>query len=166
MMFCMIAMLTISLLFPLLKHPLSMGIMLIMQTVVISILVGMMIKSFWFSYILFIIFLGGALVLFIYMTSTASNEKFNTSMKIMLFIISMVITGTAMQLLTDSMMNNSIKYMKKTPLIADDQILTLTKLFNFQSALLTIMIVLYLLITMIAISHIVNIQDGPMRSKN
>ena len=39
-------------------------------------------KSFWFSYILFIIIIGGILVLFIYIRRLASNEIFSPSNKI------------------------------------------------------------------------------------
>nr|AWN56260.1 NADH dehydrogenase subunit 6 [Euschistus heros] len=65
------------------NHPLSMGLILILQTIMIAMIAGFMAKSFFFSYIITIIMLSGALVLFIYMASVASNEKFNSHVKLM-----------------------------------------------------------------------------------
>ena len=50
-----------------------MGLTLLIQTILVSIISGLITKTFWFSYILFLVFLGGILVLFIYVTSLASN---------------------------------------------------------------------------------------------
>nr|QNV11699.1 NADH dehydrogenase subunit 6 [Rhamphomyia barbata] len=74
-----------SFIFMQMNHPLAMGLMLLMQTFLICLITGLMTKSFWFSYILFLIFLGGMLVLFIYVTSLASNEMFSMSMNLMIF---------------------------------------------------------------------------------
>jgi len=70
-----------SSIFSTIKHPLAMGLILLIQTIFICLLRGLLIKSFWFSYILFLIFIGGILVLFIYVTSLASNEIFSFSIK-------------------------------------------------------------------------------------
>lgn len=59
-----------------LRHPVGLGLTLILHTLLISCVTGLVGGTFWFSYILFLVFLGGVLVLFIYMTSLASNEKF------------------------------------------------------------------------------------------
>jgi NADH-ubiquinone oxidoreductase chain 6 len=53
-----------------------MGLVLIVHTIRIGVVTGIMARNFWFSYILFLVFLGGVLVLFIYITRLASNEKF------------------------------------------------------------------------------------------
>nr|YP_009450293.1 NADH dehydrogenase subunit 6 [Notonecta chinensis]AOW68983.1 NADH dehydrogenase subunit 6 [Notonecta chinensis] len=166
MMMFLCFMLTMSLIFPWLKHPLSMGLILILQTMTVSIISGMMINSFWFSYILFIILLGGALVLFIYMASIASNEKFYFSYKMLMFSMSMMLMSIIMFFLVDSMMINKIKINSKNIFMENEQLMSLIKLFNTQTTSLTIMLVTYLLITMIAITFIVNIYEGPMRSKN
>nr|ALI86981.1 NADH dehydrogenase subunit 6 [Cryptolestes turcicus] len=54
----------ISLMFMFLNHPLSMGLMLLLQTICISILSGIMMINFWYSYMIFLIMIGGMLVLF------------------------------------------------------------------------------------------------------
>merc|ERR1712198_806681 len=72
----------LSLFFTRLSHPLAIGLALLSQTILICLITGLSSSSFWFSYILFLIFLGGILVLFIYVTSLASNEMFTPSITI------------------------------------------------------------------------------------
>nr|YP_004734461.1 NADH dehydrogenase subunit 6 [Agriosphodrus dohrni]ADF65641.1 NADH dehydrogenase subunit 6 [Agriosphodrus dohrni] len=161
--FIMISVLT-SILFLAMKHPLSMGFMLIIQTIMISIITGMLINNFWFSYILLITMLSGALVLFIYMASVASNEKFFSSIKIMMFstfmILMYMITSFIMEMNEESWMS------VKNESLMNDQMLSLLKLFNLHNLTVTIMIISYLFITMIVISYIVNVFEGPLRAKN
>nr|YP_002970719.1 NADH dehydrogenase subunit 6 [Enithares tibialis]ACJ69544.1 NADH dehydrogenase subunit 6 [Enithares tibialis] len=166
MLFMLLMMFTISMLFPWMKHPLSMGMMLILQTMTISLISGMMTNSFWFSYMLFIIILGGALVLFIYMASIASNMKFYFSFKMMLYIIFMMMVSMMIWLMIDSMMINKINMIYTNQFMENEQILSLMKMFNTKTMLLTIMLVIYLLFTMIVITFITNIYEGPMRMKN
>jgi hypothetical protein len=72
------------LIFTQIKHPLAIGLMLLIQTTIVCIIRGTKYKRFWFSYILFIIIIGGMLVLFIYITRLASNEVFSPSNKILI----------------------------------------------------------------------------------
>nr|AVJ52596.1 NADH dehydrogenase subunit 6 [Sphyrocoris obliquus] len=143
-----------------LSHPLSMGFILILQTLIIAISAGMMLSNFFFSYIIMIIMLSGALVLFIYMASVASNEKFKTPVTMMItfsiaFILSIIIINK-LDMMNDYLMNNNIS----------QSMITLTKLFNSMSAYLTIMMIFYLLITMIIVSFIASSSEGPLRMKN
>nr|QCI09373.1 NADH dehydrogenase subunit 6 [Lygaeus sp. FS-2019] len=143
----------LSTMFMMVSHPLSMVIIIIMQTMFISLMTGMMIKSFWFSYIILIIMMSGMLVLFIYMASIASNEKFKFSIKL---TITMMLTPI-------TLLFYNMNYYSTTNL--SDLMMLLQNLFNFPSMLLTIMLTIYLLFTMITVSKIVNIHEGPLRIK-
>nr|YP_010144781.1 NADH dehydrogenase subunit 6 [Sclomina erinacea]QQL93413.1 NADH dehydrogenase subunit 6 [Sclomina erinacea]WGT86907.1 NADH dehydrogenase subunit 6 [Sclomina erinacea]WGT86920.1 NADH dehydrogenase subunit 6 [Sclomina erinacea]WGT86933.1 NADH dehydrogenase subunit 6 [Sclomina erinacea]WGT86946.1 NADH dehydrogenase subunit 6 [Sclomina erinacea] len=154
---------TISITFMFLKHPLSMGLALIMQTINVSLITGMMIDTFWFSYILLITMLSGALVLFIYMASIASNEKFHTSITMMLFIITSMSTVLVLTLLkTQPNMTETIKKMN----LNNEQVLSLIKMFNMHNMIITLTMIIYLFMTMVVISYIVNVHEGPLRMKN
>jgi hypothetical protein len=50
------------------KHPLAIGIILLIQAIITCLIRGLINKRFWFQYILFIVFVGEMLVLFIYIT--------------------------------------------------------------------------------------------------
>nr|AQM40054.1 NADH dehydrogenase subunit 6 [Atlanticus sp. ZJZ-2017] len=154
------------------SHPLAMTLIIIIQTCLASLTVGMMSSSFWFSYILFLIFLGGMLVLFIYITSLASNELFYTSSKILMIII--LFTGIILTftLLSDSYFSNmltknmdlmSLNLIMNTP--STEATPHLIVLYNKPNHLITLMLVNYLLLTLIVIVKITNIFQGPLRQK-
>nr|WPW47227.1 NADH dehydrogenase subunit 6 [Halobates flaviventris] len=144
-----------------LKHPLSMGFNLILITFLSSIIMGIWMKYTWYSYILVLVMLGGMLVLFMYMASIASNEimKFSFKTLIMMFI-SMIISMT---LLKEEMLSYSPAIIQT---MDGQQNMSMMKLFNTQSSIITIMMALYLLMTMIYVIFITNTFEGPMRKKN
>nr|AVJ52581.1 NADH dehydrogenase subunit 6 [Lamprocoris roylii] len=149
---------TMSVMFLWLKHPMSMGFVLIMQTMIIAIISGMMLNNFFFSYIIVIIMLSGALVLFIYMASMASNEKFKTSINMISLFFMVLMTST---LITKNF--QMIEYPQNNNL--NNPMMSLMKLFNSMSIYITMMMILYLLLTMIVVSYIANTQEGPLRMK-
>lgn len=53
----------------------------------VAIITGLYNYNYWYSYIIFLIIVGGMLVLFIYITRIASNEKFKYSNKIISLLI-------------------------------------------------------------------------------
>nr|QXM16919.1 NADH dehydrogenase subunit 6 [Neoneuromus maclachlani]UFZ12901.1 NADH dehydrogenase subunit 6 [Neoneuromus ignobilis] len=152
------------------KHPLAMGLMLLLQTVMICLLSGLMLKTFWFSYILFLIMLGGMLVLFIYMTSLASNELFSISMKNLLFNMMMIFIMFIFILMEiypsfNFMFNSDMNYTNNLMLINENS-LDLIKLYNFPTMNLTLLLINYLFLTLIIIVKITSIFYGPLRQKN
>nr|YP_009058486.1 NADH dehydrogenase subunit 6 [Scathophaga stercoraria]AIL95208.1 NADH dehydrogenase subunit 6 [Scathophaga stercoraria]UJG45472.1 NADH dehydrogenase subunit 6 [Scathophaga stercoraria] len=150
------------------KHPLAMGLTLLIQTTLVCLMSGLMTKSFWFSYILFLVFLGGMLVLFIYVTSLASNEMFSFSIK--LLFISLMIFSIMMITLFFIDKNNLLNYSNmEVQSISNmnsylmENSLSLNKLYNYPTNLLTILLMNYLLITLIAVVKITNLFKGPLR---
>nr|AST14975.1 NADH dehydrogenase subunit 6 [Galeruca sp. EMHAU-15083109] len=154
-----------SILFFSLNHPLSCGMILLLQTILIALITGLLNFNFWFSYIMFLIMIGGMLVLFIYMTSIASNEKFKFSMKtsiLMIFTLFIIF----MLMMMDNFyfnMNNQLIEMK---LISNlNYYMMLNKYFNFPNLLIMLSMIIYLFLTLIAIVKITNFKYGPMRQK-
>lgn len=66
----------IIVIFFLLKHPLIIGLLLTVNTFFLCIFIKTTSFSCWNSYILFLIFLGGVLILFLYNISLISSEIF------------------------------------------------------------------------------------------
>nr|YP_007025109.1 NADH dehydrogenase subunit 6 [Gorpis annulatus]AEI53352.1 NADH dehydrogenase subunit 6 [Gorpis annulatus] len=164
MLYMLLMCMMLILMLPLMKHPLSMGFLLILQTVLVAMITGLINNNmFMMSYILFIIMLSGALVLFIYMASVASNEKFKTSIKMLFMIMSVFIFMLLIYYKNDEVLMNSHSYNFYNPMIEYNQNMLLNSLYNNQAMYLTMMAVLYLLFTMISVTYIVNIFDGPMR---
>nr|UFZ12888.1 NADH dehydrogenase subunit 6 [Corydalus sp. 2 YLJ-2021a] len=147
------------------NHPLAMGLILLLQTVNICLSSGLLIKTFWFSYILFLIMLGGMLILFIYMTSLASNELFSISTN-QIMINSFLITLMMMLLILDSYYSLSILTnwdMSSFSMTINENSMDLLKLYNFPTMNLTLLLINYLFLTLIIIVKMTNIFFGPLR---
>nr|YP_010354124.1 NADH dehydrogenase subunit 6 [Gunda ochracea]UOG84776.1 NADH dehydrogenase subunit 6 [Gunda ochracea] len=155
----------------LLNHPLSMGLLILMQTLITCLITGMMIKTYWFSYILFLVFLGGLLVLFIYVSSIASNElfSFNIYMKLtnfiwFFFLIMLMFFMFKFKwnnLIENNIEMNNFSYMM---FFNNENKINMNKLYNNQTSFLTFMLIIYLFINLVAVVKITNIFYGPLRS--
>nr|YP_009516305.1 NADH dehydrogenase subunit 6 [Choristoneura pinus pinus]AYA73164.1 NADH dehydrogenase subunit 6 [Choristoneura pinus pinus] len=156
------------------NHPLSMGLMILIQTIFICLLSGMLINTYWFSYILFLTFLGGLLVLFIYVSSIASNEMFKNNFfflkiifisSIIIFIFSLYIFNNLnlLNYFFNSEMENLFNY---SMLFNNENKINLSKLYNNQTFLMMMMMIIYLFITLVAVVKITNIFYGPLRQSN
>ena len=66
---------TLSFLFPVTSQPLTFGLTLLITTL-ISARICALISSSWYAYILFLIFIGGLLVIFAYVAALAPNAFF------------------------------------------------------------------------------------------
>nr|YP_010329977.1 NADH dehydrogenase subunit 6 [Thyas honesta]UNP54502.1 NADH dehydrogenase subunit 6 [Thyas honesta]UNP54888.1 NADH dehydrogenase subunit 6 [Thyas honesta] len=163
----------ISLFMLLLNNPLSMGLMILFQTLLICLLLGMLIKTYWFSYILFLTFLGGLLVLFIYVSSIASNELFKPSFNTKLFfsmifsllIITQIIFMNNLYWMNFSFNSDMNNFISMSLFVNNDNKINLNKLYNNQTFMIMLMLIIYLFITLIAVVKITNIFYGPLRSK-
>nr|AXS64889.1 NADH dehydrogenase subunit 6 [Tenebrionoidea sp. 14 KM-2017] len=145
-------------------HPLSVIMILMTQTICISMTCGWLSINMWFSYILFLIMIGGMLIIFLYMTSIASNEKIQisipmTMMAFMIFLSSLFMLKTSEKVMIEKNQNPLIN--KSLDLFN----MSLTKYFMFPNFTITMMII-YLLIALIAIVKITNFKHGPIRQMN
>nr|WNH42581.1 NADH dehydrogenase subunit 6 [Neoperla sjostedti needhami] len=155
----------------LISHPLAMGLNLLTQTLIICLTAGLMTRSFWFSYILFLVFLGGLLVLFIYVSSLASNEMFSFTPSAMVLALLFGVTSFIACLIIDPL--NFPLNEKSTdtsnnllPIWINETTPTLMKLYNNPTNLITLTLALYLFLTLIAVVQITKIFHGPLRQKN
>nr|AXS66078.1 NADH dehydrogenase subunit 6 [Staphylinoidea sp. 14 KM-2017] len=145
-----------------LTHPMTMGVTLLIQTILVAMIINYMNMNFWFSYIMILVMIGGMLVLFMYMTSIASNEKFKISMKLLMYF-PMLLTLTLMNLFNDKMIiNNTMLESLNTNYNFN---LNLIKFMNFPSSMMMFFMIIYLFITLIAVVKITNIKYGPIRQK-
>nr|YP_009351219.1 NADH dehydrogenase subunit 6 [Microcerotermes nervosus]AQP28862.1 NADH dehydrogenase subunit 6 [Microcerotermes nervosus] len=148
-----------SLMFTQMKHPLAMGLMLLIQTTMVCLISGTMYKSFWFSYILFMIMIGGMLVLFMYMTSLASNEMFSPSNKMMMTTL-MILPAL---LYTMPTVTNNKEMCSHDTMMENEILTTTTVMYNQMMGIMTTLLVLYMLLTLIVVVNIINVSKGPLR---
>nr|YP_009002510.1 NADH dehydrogenase subunit 6 [Engaeus lyelli]CDL72549.1 NADH dehydrogenase subunit 6 [Engaeus lyelli] len=164
--FLLPTLLSLSLLFSQLTHPLSMGVVLLMQTILVCLLTGIFNPCFWFSYILFLIFLGAMLILFIYIASLASNESFKIH-----FLLISALGGALALSLTLLLMDPLPLLLSSNPTLSETTTLssmplstaTTNMIYSPHSGPLTSLMILYLLLTLIVIVKIISPSGGPLR---
>lgn len=130
-----------------------MGLILT-QALIICAVSWRVLKISWFSYILFLIFLGGLIVLFIYITSLASNEAIaiNSSKTPIYFIlILLLIAGASFSL------NPQLKF--NTITLEPLQII-----YSVSSVTLISVSMIYLLLTLIIVVKITSKFEAPIKN--
>jgi len=140
-----------------------MGLTLIITTLLISLIITSISESSWYSYVLFLVFLGGILVLFIYVTTLASNEIFklrrghiilySSILIIILFLFFLDPQVIPIQLTTRESIICFVMKQEITPA---------NQLYNSNYSII-IILASYLFITLIAVVKITDISKGPLR---
>nr|YP_010579373.1 NADH dehydrogenase subunit 6 [Thalamita integra]UEV85605.1 NADH dehydrogenase subunit 6 [Thalamita integra] len=156
--------LMLSFLFTRLVHPLSMGLTLLIQTILISLTAGLSTYSYWFSYILFMIFLGGMLVLFIYVTSLASNESFSFSYSTLAISLIVLFSLLPITLIWDYFFNSFTAQLPLSSMNMEaSNVFIISWIYSINLMNFTLFIIVYLLLTLIVVVKITNLFKGPLR---
>nr|AXS67643.1 NADH dehydrogenase subunit 6 [Cicadellidae gen. sp. 1 JCX-2018] len=141
------------------KTPMSLGSMLFMQTLVMTILMNKMMVSAWMPMMMFLMMIGGLLVLFMYMSSIASNEKFK--MNLLTFTI-VIIT---MMIPMEEMMSEIHPLEMQMKSMSMEKIM-LKKMTMNKMMYIMMMMLMYLILTMVMVTKLVKHHKGPLRKKS
>nr|YP_008378720.1 NADH dehydrogenase subunit 6 [Abacion magnum]AFR77017.1 NADH dehydrogenase subunit 6 [Abacion magnum] len=134
-----------------LSHPLTMGVIIIMATMMTLIFMIMTLQTSWLSYIMFMVFLGALLILFIYVSSLAPNEQFTKLNPLVTILPLMLISMTTM---TPPSLDQKITY---------QTINFSKKLYSSMLSLTTLTLIIFLLFTLIVTVYITKFKQGPLR---
>ncbi len=74
-----------TLMFPLIAQPLSLGLAIMVSTLLICILSAIFLSA-WYAYILFLIYVGGLLVIFAYVAALSPNVLFGGAFPLIFFL--------------------------------------------------------------------------------
>nr|YP_009501980.1 NADH dehydrogenase subunit 6 [Russelliana solanicola]AWU49061.1 NADH dehydrogenase subunit 6 [Russelliana solanicola] len=142
------------------NHPLPLGFALLTQTILICLTTRVMTSSSWVPLTLFLIMVGGLMVIFMYITSICSNKKFNyLSMLMPLWYFSLPLvyllwTTTIIQFeMNDSMHTKDLFNME------------FIKMFMSLNTTSSNFMFIYLLIMLIIMINLMTIKKGPLRKK-
>nr|AZZ89060.1 NADH dehydrogenase subunit 6 [Plectoderini sp. SX-2018] len=148
---------------PFMKHPLSLGFFLMMQTIFMCMHSSMLMSSSWYGYIMFITMIGGLMIMFMYMSSIASNEKFymiNNKINLIILMTILILMFTN----KDSTLEETTKMMENKILIINNEEMKSTSKFMMKyKSNLTIITMVTLLITMISVTNISSTFEGPLK---
>nr|YP_010953283.1 NADH dehydrogenase subunit 6 [Olinga feredayi]WMQ76538.1 NADH dehydrogenase subunit 6 [Olinga feredayi] len=157
------------------NQPMMMTIMLIILALMISLMIGLMNSSFWFSYVMFLIFVGGLFILFIYVSSMASNKFYQLKMNnLIIWMIILLITLIIMLILMKSYSLYLIKTMEVKSFWSNffwfnnemENNNKLSKIYNKHSSMISLMLMNYLLMALFVCVKITKISQGPLRKSN
>jgi len=139
------------------SHPIIIIILTIAQTLTICLIIWMAQPSAWFAYILFLIFIGGIIVLFIYITSLASNEKFELKL-----ITNQIKTGQVTLLASAAILLTTLTF--KAEVTTTSIFAQILPIFSSLISQATVLIISYLLVTLIVAVKISRKIEGPLRN--
>ena len=144
----------------------SIGLILLIQAFLTCLITGLIFETFWFSYILFLVFLGGVLVLFIYITSLASNEIFSLSRFLFISFLIILYLSLLFILINDNLLfiniiNNEILLIQNLNNLIFENSLNIYKLYNYPTNFITLLLINYLFFTLIIVVKIINFSFGP-----
>nr|QPK42045.1 NADH dehydrogenase subunit 6 [Criotettix japonicus] len=152
-----------NILFMYTKQPMNLIIIILVQTAMTTILMSTISLSSWFNYLLMIIFIGGMMVLFIYITSIAPNEKNNKFKFNIIMTVIMLTTLILLNLKTNYKNSETIMYYSQ---MMENYKMNLNMMFNKPIYSLSMMMMIYLFIALTVVNKISNLNQGPLRKKH
>nr|UEK75824.1 NADH dehydrogenase subunit 6 [Coptotettix longtanensis] len=155
----------LSILFMKTKQPMQMIIIILIQTLMATMMMSVKTKSSWFMYILMIVFIGGMMVIFIYITSITPNEK-SEKILIKTMIFTMMIMMTALLTMKNPEFINTETLNMESMNMLKTEYTMLNKAFNTPMYMISITMMMYLFIALIAVNKISNMKKGPLRKMN
>jgi len=138
------------------RNPIALIVIIMSQAILVCICAWSSIKIRWFSYILFLIFLGGLIVLFIYITRLASNEKINLSMRTGITVTGILVTAL---IITMASWNNQIINLENIRVIK-----YFNTIYSNSARLLIFITITYLLLTLVIVVKISNKFNSPIKN--
>nr|YP_009500750.1 NADH dehydrogenase subunit 6 [Paracarsidara gigantea]AWU49009.1 NADH dehydrogenase subunit 6 [Paracarsidara gigantea] len=140
------------------KHPFTFSFLLLMQTMMISTTTRLLCNSSWISLTLFLIMVGGLMIIFMYSTSICSNQRFNKTPLNFTIIYCLLWMPIMM-----SQNNFFMKYESLT--INNLQYKEFFKMFTPININNSIFMFLYLMLALMVMINLLNFNMGPMRKK-
>jgi len=140
--------------FPLLSNPLSLGVSLLLCRILMVWSLAIISSTFWVSYTLILVLVGGLIVVFIYVSLLASNELFVGSSSLLaglgagiLFFIGFI--GLAFGFEGE----NSTEELNVNQLVnySESPVCWVSKFYSYDLGTLTLFLVFYLLFTLIIV---------------
>ena len=148
----------INLIFIFIFHPLAIIFVLIIQCLFISLIIHRITHFPWFSYTLILVFLGGILILFMYISNIASNEIFKPNLKILIPLV-------VIPLITFFITKPKQNFSSESKVLENDQFsnLIIFKPFSLSIIPVTLLMASYIILTLLTVVKIRKINQGPLR---
>nr|USS60665.1 NADH dehydrogenase subunit 6 [Septaria lineata] len=148
---------------PMMMQPLSLGLCIMGISLFWCVLLGLVYSS-WFSYVLFLIYVGGLLVMFVYVAALAPNTLFSSlkslvgisSVSALLFPLILLYTPKDLSFLYDNLSLDYYSENMKTGIL----------MISSSNISMLIGLGLILLMNLLAVVKVCYYQQGPLRPYN
>nr|DAZ91234.1 TPA_asm: ND6 [Gammarus fossarum] len=152
----------LSTLFMTLNTPLIMAAVITTQAVLVSFSTYNISLTSWFSFILFLVFISAMMIIFVYVSSLASNEFFNS------YVLTtghhaMIMTLPLMLLYTTPTTVNTNMFSMLTLTDTNLGPTATYKMFTSYTLNISLILINYLLISLMAVAKISSYLKGPLR---
>nr|YP_010586118.1 NADH dehydrogenase subunit 6 [Chimarra paramonorum]UZZ43854.1 NADH dehydrogenase subunit 6 [Chimarra paramonorum] len=159
-----------SITFMIMKTPMSLGLMILIQILASTLLMNFMMQVTWLSYIIYLVYIGGMMIMFMYVCSITPNKLFTFTPWIITLLSLSTITSLWIFILYHNNLNLSLLNSKSMTLSSfhyPNLSLTLIfKLFNNFPLMITLFTIIFLFTLMIIVNKITNFSISPMRKLN
>nr|AWU48996.1 NADH dehydrogenase subunit 6 [Mesohomotoma hibisci] len=141
-----------------LMHPFTLSFLILIQTILITSFTRILCNSSWISLTLFLIMVGGLMIIFMYTTSICSNQRFSNQMSLsnyfyMVFMLPVLMVQNNFLFKTDYININNFMHKE------------FYKLFSSVNIWSSMFMFLYLMLTLLVMIKLMNFSMGPMRKK-
>nr|QZZ81781.1 NADH dehydrogenase subunit 6 [Periphyllus diacerivorus] len=158
----MLTNLFISLMMTSLKSPLSSNLLILIQSITLTMMINLINKTSWIAFMLMILYVGGLMIIFLYISSIAFNEiNLNKNLKSVIMKITLI-------LIISMMFKNNLKmenFNFENKYLFEDNFFILN-MFNMPNNLMIYFIMMILFFMLILIIWMLKNNKGPIRQKN
>nr|YP_009160742.1 NADH dehydrogenase subunit 6 [Pseudoniphargus daviui]CCB84639.2 NADH dehydrogenase subunit 6 [Pseudoniphargus daviui] len=153
----------LSLMFLLESSPLFLSLMIILQTITLALIITLFTMSSWFSFMLLMIYLSGMMIVFVYISSIASNELFSSNWYLIPLALILLLPFMILLLSSHSPpLSDSLSLLDSN--LSEISIIKTMKMYSKSLFTMTILMIIYLLLAMIMVTKNSSFSGGPMRS--
>nr|QZR92100.1 NADH dehydrogenase subunit 6 [Uroleucon erigeronensis] len=154
--------LIMAIILTMMKSPISSNLIILIQTMTLTLMINLINKTAWISFMIFILYIGGLMIIFLYISSIAFNElNINKNYKNMIFKI--LFLSLMLLMFKLSMNIENMNYENK--FIFEDNFYLLN-MFNMPNNMMIYLIMFILFFMLILIIWMLKINKGPIRQKN
>nr|YP_010275974.1 NADH dehydrogenase subunit 6 [Tuberolachnus salignus]UGY86209.1 NADH dehydrogenase subunit 6 [Tuberolachnus salignus] len=143
------------------KSPLSSNLIILIQTITLSILTNLINKTSWISFMIFILYVSGLMIIFLYISSIAFNEL-NINKNFKLIIIKMMIIMMILMNMKKYIIMENFNFQNNY--LFEDNIYIIN-MFNMPNNLMIYFILLILFFMLILVIWLMKNNKGPLRQK-
>jgi NADH-ubiquinone oxidoreductase chain 6 len=137
--------------------PLTLILVVIVQTLLVCLIIKVIFNRSWFSFLLFLVFVGGLIILFIYVVSLTPNKAF-------ILQVPSSINTIILLILTIFILIILFNYQVYSYQIVSSVSAKTLKLFSSSSIWVTLTRITYLLLILLIVAEIIIINKRPLRA--